>query len=101
LIDNMEWTPTGSPVAELCRMLELVRWGEPLEGYQAQCLRECALWVRDGRTDNPLRRTITEDRLLLDLTDALLPWVDAPQDSWLTDRVKAALADWLDYDETW
>lgn len=86
-----EWVPSGDPVNELANMLEQVRWGEPLDGYQAYCLRECATWVRTGRVANPLLDTNLEDLLLVDVCDAILIWVECATDNALCERVKRSL----------
>jgi hypothetical protein len=77
------WWPTGDPADHLAAMLRAVDWrrlrgGQPLKPYQAHCIRESALWVVEGRTDNPLAYGVgdtIEDLALLDVARAVLLWV--------------------------
>lgn len=98
--ETMDWWPTAADPADcLVSQLKTVDWrglrdGEPLHPHLAYRLRECALWMVAGRTDNPLAYGVGEDLeglLLLDVGRAVLLWLTDPTDAGLIDAMLLAV----------
>lgn len=96
---DAEWWPSGDPVDHLVALLKAVDWRrlrdehEPLRPHMAHCLREAALWVVQGRMDNPLARGVgstIEDLVLLNVARAVLAWVQDATNPTRIEHVGAA-----------
>jgi hypothetical protein len=86
----MGWQPSPNARVELTEMLTKVNWREPIQGYQAQCLRDCAEFVRAGIRDNPFVDMSPVDEALADQCDAVIAVLDEGPSTESVGRVVAA-----------
>lgn len=82
------WPRTYDPAEHLARMLQTVDWpglraGGPLHPELANRLQTSALWIVEGRTDNPLVYGVGDDIegvALIDVSRSVLAWLQVPND---------------------